>query len=332
MAKDRNFPEKPFFSWMGWGMLQTCPQRWFLYNFGRELPGELGRDISIERKLSFWQAFAGQLADDGITEAIRHFKKERQWRTDLDDWLKETAMEYIRESKSYRDAALEGSQMPTLTRQVLDRYFFDEVPDSAEHRAVLETARLAVRRFFETDIPQRIEDAQPEWLMCEHKSGEFPWTIIDEVPVYAVYDFAIKSPETITIFDWKTGKVTPLKEQYTLRQLHWYALYAMTAWGVDPENIRLVPVFLGANFGYHETIPDPAILQEIRDEWREKHREIKAHMAADSRVEDLRERFPMTENLNHCVDCVFRTCEGYARIHQGNLVNPVKFAIPGEIA
>ncbi len=312
-------------------MLEACSRRWFLYNFAKQLEGDFGRDIEIERAVSYWTAFAGQLADDGVTEAIRYFKAHRVWRTDLDLWLKETALEYVHESRAYREAALAGIDLPKRTRQILDRYFFDEVPDKEAHLHVLKTARAAVQNFFSTDIPSRIEVADRSWLMCE-RAERFPWTVVDGVPVYAVYDFALKTPDMVTIFDWKTGQWTPQKEQRALRQLHWYALYAITEWGYQSEQIRLAPVFLSVNAGYEESPPDCNLLQEIRTEWATRHAEIKALMDRYSRCDELLEHFPMTESLQSCAGCVFRTCSGYARIRQSNALNPVKFAVQGEIA
>lgn len=312
-------------------MLRSCHRRWFLHNFGRDLPGQLGQDYWTERKLSYWQAFSGQLADDGVTEAIRHFKKHRVWRQDMDDWLKIQALEYIRESREYRAAAIAGLELPRVKHQVLDRYFFDEIPDKEAHKAVLEGARLAVHNFFQTEIPARIESSPSDALMCDHKDGDFPWAEHDGVPVYAVYDFAIRTPERVTIYDWKTGKVTPEKEANAKEQLHWYALYAMATWKVEPENIRLVPVFLSANFGFDEIIPNPDSLREIQTAWKQKHTEIKEKMKGSSSIEELQEQFPMTESLRECAGCVFRTCPGYARVREAKTLNPVKFALAGEI-
>lgn len=327
----RNHPTKPFFSWMGWGMLKSCPRRWFLHNFGRELPGDAGRDYQIERKLSYWQAFAGQLADDGVTEAIRHYKRHGVWRQDMDQWLYTRAHDYRRESLEYTAAAHLGDELPTVKHQVLDRYFFGDEPDATEHRRVLQTAREAVRNFYATDLPHKIESAPRSALMCDHKDSDFPWAEHNGVPVYAVYDFAIKTPDRVTIYDWKTGQVTPEKEDAALEQLHWYALYAMEAWQVSSENIRIAPVFLSASTIYVEEKPDPQRLQKIRSEWQERHEEIRSLINLSKDRETLQEHFPITESLRECSGCVFRSCPGYERIQQAKALNPVKFVIPGEI-
>lgn len=311
-------------------MLQACPRRWFLYNFGRDLGGELGRRYLAERKLSYWQAFAGQLADDGVTELIRHYKKHKVWRKDIDDWLHKCALEYIRDSKAYANAASSNEPLPPVKRQVLDKYFYNEIPDRDEHRRVLDDARQAVANFFLSDIPSRVERSPEESLMCDHKDGEFPWAEHDGVPVYAVYDFAIRLPDNVTIFDWKTGKVTPEKEAAAIEQLHWYALYVHKAWDMPLEHIWLAPVFLSANGGYEETQCDSNRLSLIRDRWIEKHSEIKEKMNALPQLEMLQMGFPMTANLRECAGCTFRSCPGYERVRDPQVANPVKFAILGD--
>jgi hypothetical protein len=308
------FPDQPYFSWMAWGMLKTCPRRWFLHNFGRELPAPDGPKFYAERKLSYWNAFAGQLADDGVTELIRHFKKHGVWRQDMADWLHKQALEYRKDSLAYTEAAQAGAELPYVKRQVLDKYYWGEVPDAAEHRRVLSDARAAVEAFLRTDIPHRIESAPREALMCDHKDGGFPWASHEGVPVFAVYDFAIKTPDLVTIFDWKTGKLTPEKAQAALEQLHWYALYAIETWGYRPDQIRLASVFLSTTYGYDETEPDPETLQGIRNSWKERHCDIKDLMQKNPNPSDLQECFPMTENLRECAGCVFRSCPGYGRI------------------
>jgi hypothetical protein len=100
---------------------------------------------------------------------------------------------------------------------------------------------------------------------------------------------------------------------------------------VAPENIRLAPVFLSANFGYHETSVDPIRLQGIKDAWLKKHREISELIAVHKPLDRLENAFAMTDEIRQCVGCVFRTCEGYERVAQLGIANPVKFAVPGEI-
>ena len=105
----------------------------------------------------------------------------------------------------------------------------------------------------------------------------------------------------------------------------------MEAWRVPLENLRIAPVFLSASTQYEEVTPDPERLQRIRSEWREKHREIKSLIDLSKDSSTLQEHFPITESLRECSGCVFRSCPGYARIQQAMAVNPVKFALPGEI-
>lgn len=314
----RNFPNKPFFSWMGWGMLRACPRRWFLYNFGRDLQGEAGWSALAERKLSYWAAFSGQLADDGITEAIRTFKRTRAWPEDMDDWLHIRATEYIKDSRNYTQAYREGRDLPYVERQVLMPYFFGEFGDNSSEeriacRKVLDEAKAAVARFFETELPGRLKVEPSEALMCDHKGGEFPWADQDGVPVYAVYDFAIKHDSDAVIFDWKTGKLTPDKENMALEQLHWYAQYAVKAWELPASAIRLAPVFLMATTEIHEFQVDENRLQRIRNEWQTAHTDIKSRMDRNKDAEGLIAEFPMTDDLRECKGCQFRSCPGYRR-------------------
>ena len=305
--------ERPHFSWMTWGMLLKCPRRYFLNAYAFQFEGDFAYDVQAQKKLTFWNAWAGQLADDGISEAIRHFKKHHVWRQDLDQWLKERARVWVQDSYAWRRAANVRDPLPDVETQPIDAYYFNTIPDQAAHLEVLEKARSAVRAWYATDLPSRIESAPAEAIQIRD-SGEFPVATHDGVPVYASYDFAIRLRDRITIFDWKTGKITPENAEKALEQLHWYALFAMQVWGYQSSQIRLAPVFLSTNYAYDETEPDPQTLQGIRESWKTRHREIKLHMEKFPNLTDLQECFPMTENLRECASCVFRSCPGFGRI------------------
>ena len=59
--------------------------------------------------------------------------------------------------------------------------------------------------------------------------------------VFAVPDFAVREEQYI-IYDWKTGK--PYDKD--VFQLSFYKMYAESKWKASPENIKLIPVYLGS--------------------------------------------------------------------------------------
>jgi len=310
-------------------MAEVCARRYFLHSFAFQLEDESAYDVLAQKRLTFWNAWAGQLADDGISEAIRHFKKHRVWRQDLNEWLKSRAQVWVKDSWAWRKATVARAALPDVATQPIDAYYFGLVPDKTAHLQVLEKARTAVRNWYASDLPGRIE-ANPSGIQIRD-AGEFPYAFHDEVPVYASYDFMLKTPERLTIFDWKTGAYNLEKEQKAIDQLHWYALFAIEKWGYRFDQIRLAPVFLSANCGYDETIPDENRLKEIRRDWKARHTEYKSLIAQSPAIATLQESFPMTENIGECASCVFRSCPGYARIGDRPLRNPVKFAVRGEM-
>ena len=317
-------------------MLQKCPRQWFLHNYGRDLPGSEGRAILAERRLSYWSAFAGQLADDGITFLIRSYKRTGKWPEDVDQWLHKQALEYVRESKAFAQAFETNRDLPYVNHQVLMPYFFNEERSPAEHKEVLKKARESVARFLESDLPSRIQSENPDSLMCDHKEGGFPWAAHDGVPVYAVYDFAIRRPDSAIIFDWKTGKLTPETEKKALEQLHWYALYAIEEWGLVPEQILLAPVFLSAGTTYFESAPDPVLLASIKEMWSSTYDDIVEKRRISIGLRAFQEQFPQTTDNRECLNCQFRSCSGYARAVSAKILpealsNSVNFAFPGEI-
>jgi len=65
--------------------------------------------------------------------------------------------------------------------------------------------------------------------------------LFEGIKVFAVPDFAVRDEQYI-IYDWKTGK--PYDKD--VFQLSFYKMYAESKWKTSPENIKLIPVYLGS--------------------------------------------------------------------------------------
>jgi hypothetical protein len=178
--------------------------------------------------------------------------------------------------------------------------------------------------FLDSNLYRTIQETDPAFYELPQK-GSAPWFMDGHVPVYANFDFAIRTPERTTLFDWKTGKVSPRAEQDVKRQLHTYAAYAMETWRTPPENLRLVAAWLSAGKDQiFETNLDLHFLKMIQKTWRERHFELyQRREKARGSVEKLFELFPTTGvEEKKCKSCSFRFCEGYVKYLDLESVRP----------
>lgn len=110
----------------------------------------------------------------------------------------------------------------------------------ARYEAVVETC---LNNFFALPDLEPVRAADPQDYLAIESMGTFQ---VAGTPVYAVPDFAFArqdepdaTPE-VWIFDWKTGKQRALDSH----QLAVYVLYAMSRWGVIPEDVVCVLAYL----------------------------------------------------------------------------------------
>lgn len=303
---------KPSVSKTSVGTFDDCERKWALSYHWRDLPVEVRPEIAFEAKLMPFEAFAGQVVDDVITDTLRNFEATG-WEVDYKAKAQSFVKEYLDESTSWFIAHREHREPPRLRRQPLDRYYFEEPFTPDERTRLRETILSCLENFFNSDIPGTLESHERRfWKMPPR--GETPWFFADNVPVWAKYDFAIVAPGRTQIFDWKTGKVSERSEEAAREQLHTYALYAMDEWDSRPEEIELNVVWLslGPNQIMSERV-DLARLRTLKEKWQERHAlllERQRSLGRDPRR--LLELFPMTGiEKGRCRYCQFRSCEGY---------------------
>ena len=319
MKKPEHAP-RPNISKSSMSEFDECQRRWALryewFDFDYfDFPEQLKRDCQFHSKLMGNEAFAGQVVHDVIEETLRARKEGGLELVDPFQRAKEIAREYAWESELFLEAYRSGEKPPKIHRQALARHFFQEGFDGhskAEFRKSVETALM---NFFDSQLYRTILETDPAFYELAQK-GSAPWFMDGHVPVYANFDFALRTPGKTTLFDWKTGKVSPRAELDVKTQLHTYAAYAMDTWRTPPEELRLVAAWLSAGKDQiFETNLDPQFLKLIQKAWRERHFELSQRRArARGSVERLFELFPATGmEKKNCKSCSFRFCEGYVK-------------------
>ena len=309
----------PTISHLSYGMFTDCRRRW-LYRYCCDhlpYPSQTVWEIKRQTKLVPWATFSGKVVDHVISLALNEFRSTQTWPADLHCLAKDAASYWYRFSQHWlREVRTIGARWPEHPDfQPLDVHFYDVPPPVEEINAVRDKYRQCLDGYLSSPIRAKIEASDPaRWRGPRQEGEDLPRFVLDGVTVYAVYDFAIQDDGLLSIYDWKTGDLTAQSEARVLDQLHWYALYAIEAWQVPIESIRLVPVWL-ANLGIANQVEvDDKAIERLRSRIKQRYLEIYQLLHLDEGgAIDLAE-WPVTEKHWLCDTCQFRgTCEGAQR-------------------
>jgi len=304
-------------------MYDECPRKWLYYTKPTVVKHEVPLGLRKEARLMAWNMLAGQVLDDTIRQALRHYEQKNKWPSDLTTIAEATL-------KSYSAAAVKERRLRSTMRDfpfggpsIVDRIYFDDPITKYEVAEVRSKIRQCIEAFSGSDIQAFIcHYPTNTWRIVPpiDDDNKIPWFYAAEVPVYANYDFAIHTDEATLIFDWKCGKRSPQAEERVRRQLHSYAAFALQKWSANPQQISLV-VFWLAERDEWDTIPlDLELLERLSNEWSDRHRELvkRSRLAGDEYGAWERE-FPLTVNGWACKRCTIRSCEGFVRSTQATI-------------
>ncbi len=293
------------------GTFDECERKWALGYRPWLLPPEMEREARLQHKLMPFPALVGQVVDDTITAGLRLYHRKGYWPKDWHAGARDLLAQYWKASAEWIRAAETGGDLPELRRQPVDRVFFGEPLSEAENARLLERIDESLDVFLASEV--RDWAAGFDVAMWElPQSGETPWFLWDGIPVWAKYDFAIRTPERTYLVDWKTGKIDVASAR---EQLHIYAAYAIETWSVPRDQLTLRTVWLaaGPESCVNDEEVDVDVLGRLYAQFRERHALLTARDAeARKGPGALFEQFPKTGFPNRCRWCAFRVCEGYA--------------------
>jgi len=305
---------------------------------------DLKESIFRQSKLMPTEALAGKVVDDAITYALFHLKHKGTLPERLDDIAMKILTEYGKFSLRWKRAVLEGRRIYDNNLQPVDRLFFDEPYSAEEKSALKDKIRLCIANFVNSDVleeirsypveswkipPQKECKPLPDTLMREidplfETPSDFPaipWFQMQDIPIYASYDFMAVTPDFAMIIDWKTGDKNR-GWTFAVEQLYYYAAYVLEEYHVPAENISLHAVWLSQNAEKQIIFLNSEQLSQMKLRWVEDYKRYKQLLVDLRNGGDWRKRFPITETPFVCKRCPFRDCEGYRRNADGNSDKP----------
>jgi hypothetical protein len=302
-----------------------CPRRWLNQHASDLLSDDTKWDIRAESRLAPWDALAGRVVDDTIRWALNEYVSTEEWPAELMTKANEILRQYVVYSRQFKEAVRSKSKWPrSLDTQPVDKLFFaDELTDMEKGRVRI-AMRNCLANFLASGIPEFIT-AFPttDWIIPNRKEelDAIPWFLCGGIPVYASYDFVIRSAHLTMIFDWKTGKRNRWTEEKVREQLHMYAELAHGYWEVPLEEISLFPVWLAYEVELKPIELSEPFLDRLRVKWADRHALLTARLCeAKEDPERLPDLFPITEDFASCARCKFRSCPGHQRLLESGLI------------
>ena len=228
------------------GNFRECRRRFYFDYYhswrGWEAHGDPARRRTyLLKKMTRLPMYAGDVLHRALE---RWFQGRAAGRAPGYEELCAWAVDELRQGwRQSRDKAADWRRRPTgLVRLAEHHYEEPEVDESGPAAADYGgrfKARIeeGLRFFYEAPELAEVRDSLPaDWLPCE----ELGTIELFRSKVYAIPDFALRTPSGIAIYDWKSGS----PREADRFQLALYALYAEQVWQVEPTSVRCIDVYL----------------------------------------------------------------------------------------
>jgi len=206
---------------------------------------ERTREVYVLSKIKNRWMWAGEVVHAAVAEILESYRAGAPGPTiDLRTRMRE-------QWKSSRDRVYRRPRM-AKTCALSEHEFELSVDDWAE---VADHADRCFRAFRESPIHAELKSLErAQWLAIE----ELDSFALDGTKIHVKLDAAHRWKDGLRIVDWKTGRSGEESDPF---QLAVYALYAIDAWQVGPEDVRVVE----ANLATGKTFERWVTAQEIFD-------------------------------------------------------------------
>jgi hypothetical protein len=198
----------------------------------------------------------------------------------------------------------------------IDRHYYQEPVTEKVKAEVQDRVYRCLCNFSNSEVPNFIAQFDTSTWQGPRRVGEvIPKTVSNALTFWASYDFAIKTPELVLLFDWKAAEASPWSRFRTLEQLRWYALYALIEWSVPIENIRLCPVWLWPEMQWIQSEVNLEEIQDLAYRISERNDVLSERLGSNATDQLNIYDWPMASEIRCCKTCEFRgVCAGYERV------------------
>ncbi len=165
-------------------------------------------------------------------------------------------------------------------------------------KEIADHAARCVATFYESDTFKQIREVPvADWLELEERAS----FLLSGLKVYVQLDFAMKKDADIFIYDWKTGRSEPGRNDV---QLACYVLYAVDKWKVAPEHVTAIEFNLAANQETRHPL-DVQQLEEIKQHVLDSADEMQFPLTDPEKNIAEEDNFDFTDDERACRRCNF---------------------------
>lgn len=299
---------------------ELCELNWLIRYAPALLPQALLNATRDEAQLAPSFFMVGTIVDATITDALYRWRDGGPQPQNLFPEAKRLLRDMLAFSRDWVRAAKAGRPKPRGRFQPVDRVYRGSAWGEDEKRDMLGLIEACLHNFEQSEILDILADTPVDrWYLPPATPDWFFWEVVGErVPVYAKYDFAVWHDGTLWIYDWKTGD--PEKDSLSSSQLHIYAAFAMTEWGVPRQQIRLVPCWLRTGQEEARRV-SPRVLEETGRLLKQRWVEIRTRLHGAT-PENCLHLFPAKADPATCRRCLFTQCPDRADGVDNHGVNP----------
>lgn len=297
-----DLPNEFSWSFSRQALYQKCPRAYYYHYYAAwegwqaDAP-EPVRQTYLLKNLTNIPAWTGQLVHDAIKFALGRRQGGRPATPT------EVAAQMHRRARADFRASQAGHFLRQPNQQVgfREHYYRESAPPAA-WREAWQNARRYLLTFFNSAL---VGQFAPDSFLSVEALHSFA---VEGVKIWVQIDLACREPDTIHLYDWKTG---PIDEDSARRQLGIYALFAHHTW---PEHIRgpIRGTVLGLADGRRIDFEfAPADLQAVQSTITASIAGLQALLLqpAQANLAELR-RFPQIPNGEVCRQCQFKALCG----------------------
>lgn len=282
------------------GVFRECPRKYYFCHYGFWSGWEIEADprtrrIYILKQLRNRHTWIGQVVHECIARSLSNLARGVPL-LPVDEILSITRgrmRQDFRDSRSGR-----YRHKPKECCGLFEHEYQMEVSDE-EWKDAADTVELCLRNFYESDVFEHFKTLRPINFL---ETEEFASFRLDDIDIAMKLDCAIREGETVTVWDWKTGR----REANTglSLQMACYALYVKQVHHTPLANIRTRRFDLYRS-RIHDQRMTPRSLDEILSYIRGSAKDMRGMLDDVPNNVATEGRFSKVEKPGICLKCNF---------------------------
>jgi hypothetical protein len=294
-------PLKNEFSWSKTRdeIFNTCQRKYYYRHYGswggwNDEADERTKKLYHLGKLQSRQMWAGSVVHNSIKSTLENIKNGEK-SIDKQKVIDET-IEIMRGDFKSSKSGYYWKNAKTCA--LFEHEYEIEVPDN-EWKNNANHVKKCLNNFFDSDVFDSIcQLAEEQWLEVE----KFSSFMLGDLKIWLSLDFSFKEGGKVYIYDWKTGK---LDDDPNKLQPLCYCLYAVNAWKVRPEDVKMMEFYL-SNKELREYILTDTELNKFIQYVQSASENMTALLDDKEANMAMEERFGFTENERECDYCNYQ--------------------------